>query len=219
MIDKRILITIEKVGQKINSAIELDVNLINGLAEEIQEWNDYKDNSEDYEFLYSEEVYGEIRDNCLEITLKDGSNWNIVTTWTTEQQCIKHCLFHNSFDNERYIFESKDEDNLYLCDECKTFGKKHPEILNKYLSCIEYADKWIFPREWTDEGIEAWCKKRENKQKDYENKQEERFSARQERVRLDGDCSTCCNMKHGECKYGNDQDENFEFMCDDYEEM
>lgn len=225
MLDERILTTIEKVGQEIKSANELDIELINTLAEKIPEWQEYKNEIENSELLYCEEVREEIMGNYgISITLKDKSTWNIVTTWSTEQKCIKHKLFPKGIeDNEIYIFESLDDD-LYLCDECKTFGKKHPEILNKYSSCEENSNNWIFPRDWTEEGIESWCKKREIQQEEYEDRRIERELERidegferQERRMLFADCYNCSHMKHNECEYGNNYDFDEEY-CEDWEE-
>lgn len=53
--------------------------------------------------------------------------------------------------------------------------------------------------EWNDSGINAWCRKKIQKNVKYS---EMRNLAREERERLNADCTNCIHMKRGECEYG-----------------
>lgn len=222
MLDQRLLITIKKIGQEIENANELDADMINIIAKDIPEWQEYSDGC-DEEFLLNEEIYDNSswvnEKNEIVFTLKDNSTWRYIRN---NYKCILHSYSdYNNLIGET-VFQSLDNDKLYKCADCGAFLKSHDDILYEYYP--SHDDWLLFPIDWTDAGIIAWCKKREEKQQKYEAEREERYERRREDYynSMDKDCSNCCHMKHGECEYGNcgcesdDIDEDTE--CEDWEE-
>jgi hypothetical protein len=215
MLDERILSTIEKIGQEIKNANELNIDLINTLAENILEWQEYKEETGEFNLLDCEEVFENSNwmndKNKISFKLKDGSTWRYVSY-------AYNCILHSFNDVPKAVFQCADNENLFKCSdtECNKFLKQSDDIVREYYPSNN--NNLLFPIEWTDSRIEAWCKKRENKQQDYEDEREKRYELRRMELLANADCSTCCHMKHSCCELGNNEDEAFEDICEDYEE-
>lgn len=217
MLDEKLIITLQKVGQQIENANCLDSYAINVLAKDIPEYMDYLEGGEE-DFLDSEEIYESAtwlnENNEVVLTLKDGSKWKYIRS---SYRCIMHSFTDYSNSIDVSVFQCLDKENLFKCSDCGHFLQSY----NGKIDMSFQDEELLFPRDWNDIGIEAWCKKREIKQKEYEAKQEERRVGREkDYYNLNGgDCWNCIHMKHSECEYGNDYDYEEECeKCEDWEE-
>lgn len=213
MLDERLLITIAKIGEQIENVNELDCDTINSIASNIPEWQEYSDGYHE-DFLFSEEIYDNStwlnEENKVVFTLKDDSKWMYIRT---TYNCILHSRWDYNNEIGTKVFKSLDNDNLYKCADCGAFLKSCADIKDKYYpSCNEWL---LFPTEWTNEGIITWCKKREDKQQEYETERERRNEGRRQDYlnSIDRDCATCIHMRNNKCEYSDHEDE-----CDDWEE-
>lgn len=213
MLDSRLLATIDKIGKQIENANELDGNTINSVAQNIPEWQEYIKETGDFidRFLYCDEIYDNLMNAGIIFELKDGSKWEC-----TEENY--KCILHSYFDYSNFIgttvFQSLDKKNLFKCADCSSFLKSCDDTLNKYYP--SHDGYLLFPIEWTNEGIIAWCKKKEKNEQEYEKEQKGRYEGRRQDYlnSVYKDCTTCIHMKNNECEYSNNEDE-----CDDWEEI
>lgn len=213
--NERLEISINKIGQQIRNANDLSVDIINKIGKTIPEWQeDYCDFGE-FDFLYNEEVFDNAinRDNKIIFTLQDGSRWRYLRD---EYRCILH-PFDNMFDEGTRIFQCLDEENLFKCGDCNTFLRQREDITKNYYAVD--GDFILFPIGWKDNGIIAWCKKREIKEQEYEEQRYENYLGRRQDYlnSIDKDCSTCIHMKHSECEYTYPEYNNETGECEDWE--
>lgn len=171
---------VNKIGQQIRNVNELSVDNINKIAETIPEWKNYKYYWEGG-FLFDEEIFDTATLEGVCFTLQDGSKWY----YTINQfKCINHPLFDPNSGTELFI--NKEEDFI-LCNECREFLKLRNDIISKY-NFDSYYD-YLFPKNWTDKGIDKWCKKRIENQEKYEKEREIKYRYLEEAREML--CSTC----------------------------
>lgn len=181
---------VNKIGQQIRNVNELSVDNINKIAETIPEWKNYKYYNEG-SFLFDEDIHNDAIEDGMErkaekvfFVLQDGSKWYYVNTFAGGYKCINHPLFDVNGGTEFFINK---EDNLILCNECREFLKLRNDIISKY-NFDSYYD-YLFPKNWTDKGIDKWCKKRIENQKKYEKEREIKYKYLEEAREML--CSTC----------------------------
>lgn len=203
---ERLKIIVRKIGEQIENANELDTRKINAIVSDMPELKELTECREEdffnYETIYDNTTYVNDENICT-FTLKDNSRWRYIRN---TYKCILHPANHFNYSDEA-VFQCLDNKELFKCgdDDCNKFLKSKDEIVEKfYPSNVEYI---LFPSEWTDNGIEAWCKKRESKQEEYEERRNLRNLVSEERERLfESDCSHCEHMKRGECEFGEEYD-------------
>lgn len=147
----------------------------------------------------------------INFDLKDGTN---CTLTNYDGRCILHP--YNSPDDFIYYI-----DNLIMCASCLTRLQERPDILKQYKVFynqeygIDETQNILLPKNWTDNGIHSWCKKRQQKEDEYDEYLERKRLRNLERDFLDNDCSICIHMRSCECEY--ELEEYNEDDCDFYE--
>lgn len=164
--DERLESTINKIGQQIRNANDLSCENINEIGKTILDWQyEFADSDVGtFDFLNEETIFDDAieLDNKIIFTLQDGSRWRYLRD---EYKCILH-PFNNMFDEGTRIFQCLDEENLFKCGHCNTFLRQKEDITKNYYAVG--GNFILFPIGWKDNGIIAWCKKREIKEQEYE---------------------------------------------------
>lgn len=155
-------------------------------------------NDEDFDFLHDED-FEEIEGT--EITIKDGTK--VILERNNDNTCFsnkEHCDFY-------YIKEN----DTYICLDCGLRQK-----LYEYES-DELCNSVLLPADWNKKGMEAYLKRRIEREEERNEKIRLRY---EERLKLKSyaNCSNCIHMQYGECEYGNDEDFIIE-MCHDWEHI
>ncbi len=171
-----------------------------------------------------EDIFSYLRDNfddteAFSLNIHDGiffilkDDTSVELTYS-ENECVLHSFSDKKYSEAGlYIYKINGGD-LYICADCLTRLKPRIEISEEYDDSDGYYsnDYYLFPVNWTDNGVIEWYKKRSKKQSEYFYNQELR---KQEDERLYDDCSNCIHMKQGECENGLEE-YNKEY-CEDHE--
>ena len=103
----------------------------------------------------------------IDFVLKDGTR---CTLSYGDYNCIQHS-FSDQKNNSEGLYIYKVSDDLFICASCLTLLQSKPDILKQYDCFInEYmneTESLLFPKNWTDEGIYAWCSKKQQKDEEY----------------------------------------------------
>lgn len=144
--DEQLLMLIEWLEkfENINHLPTID-KFLDYVYEMFEDPDGFYDNKYDYGFSF---------------TLKDGTDVELVYG---EYECILHSASGKEYSEDgMYIYKIIDPENtIFICASCLTRLKQKPEITEKYDVAGIYSEDILFPIHWTDNGIEAWCKKRE----------------------------------------------------------
>lgn len=204
-------ITIKKIGQQIRNANDLNCENINNIGKTILDWQgDFADSDVGtFDFLNEEEIYDDAVEfnNNLIFTLQDGSRWRYIRDG---YKCILHS-FNNMFDEGTYIFQCLDEENLYKCGDCNKFLREREDITKDYNAV--YRGLLLFPKEWNDNGILVWCKRRQKQEDEYEEEKNLRELWRKESEKERYNYETCSTCIHSDVCFIDEDD-----GCNDWED-
>jgi hypothetical protein len=202
-------ISIKKIGQQIGNANDLSCGSINEIGKTILDWQ-YRFAIGKFDFLNDEEIYDNSAklDTKIIFTLQDGSKWRYTRGC---HQCILHSFFDISNEIGVNIFECLDEKNLFKCGDCNTFLRKREDITKNYYAVD--GGFLLFPKEWNDNGIIAWCKKRQKQEDEYEEEKDLRELWRKESEKERSNYETCFTCIHSDVCFIDEDD-----GCDDWED-
>lgn len=162
---------LKRVGQSIANINEFTESKLNELITKSDEWKALGYEEDDWNHFATDETIQMLEDDGeFIVTLED-------KTKIKRLRFDYKCILHSTVVVEGTEVYRVGGGNLFICADCNTMLKANADIVDKF-DTFRNDDTLLFPADWNDNGVRAWCKKRQDK----DAIRSERYSQRREAI-------------------------------------